>query len=1132
MDDYGDLAKQAEEVLVEERDSDHEQLCEILIDDHDSQQTDREELYEVLVEDSLEEFDEHRRTLEDRAEQTLGSVVSVDDQISQYYDHDEPVTLGDGIQVPVSEQIDQYYDTDEPVTVETDDESDGDADGDGRSLVGETSNKGDLRLSTSVDKFADAVVDAPTSTTDLHEELFAVDAPLQEKLLDAGEDLAEQADGDRGEFFKLFDEFTDEFFMDSVGGSFCTELIEGLDGGNRFRVKKLVSQLGNNTYLDVRTGLTDVYAGPFAVFRGSDITPMVVVRITADLFDTDAVSRETRENVVEYLTELARGCEVRIVASGLVQTRLLQEHREILPASVIESSIARLTETPLSDDRMSLATEALANINYTDSAWDVLHVICEGRHDTAWYRELRNDPRLNFGRTRLSQCLSLLEDYELIRREGPQNDKYAIATPAGTAALDALEAQIGKQADLDSFGESPDSDGSDDGVSRTPDSCSDPCTPAASREGSPTGDAAPPEPVGSAPHWRGAASAADSLTADGQAKRKHRKYSNGFAPVETLTPWEHNSVVTSSPAGGVGFDDVPIGGVNWEAFSEWSVDRLEDKRSPVYSYDEDRDELVAGGEFHTAFQYSITLARSLLSPLAFQQILTADRLDGEAGDLDALLDGNKAILRDKRCLAYLKDAYSGEEYHDALREGIEELEDLTRKIENGNYDEDQRKLRREIMQFAHGLIGTAVGIYDLLGVDVNRLVRLPGRFSSTMDADDRRELCHFLVRASTISSIMGAYTQSRVQFEPREKKREAIGDTPEVDKDDPTGTHIGQWSIAGYGVSEFQEDVEYAFENPEEFDLELQVDEENYADFTVDIPLEQSFHRDTVFQAVRRSLFDRSMRLTQHAVSVMQAFTGSIHDVSKALFYLGSENGRWVRVDDLKYALSNLPASRILPSTSGSTKSKIVHTLILSAFPLQQTELCERADVSEASFAGWGTSKSHRDDLEAFGVIRETAAGWVVTLSYKNLEDQDLDVEIDEQADALPWYAVLNDDGPAADRRAARDGRDPSLEGAVYEAMLVLESIEELDEIDHDPVAGVVSPEDLLDRADEPARYEPLIDFASALRERDRLKFGPPPDDKNTIKFRLGPRVATLGRPPDQSGLGAYDYPQAATADD
>ncbi|ELZ39330.1 hypothetical protein C471_08430 [Halorubrum saccharovorum DSM 1137] len=311
-------------------------------------------------------------------------------------------------------------------------------------------DSGSLRFASSTETIG-TVVREPMSASALHDALFGVDEPLQDALFAAAEELAADVDGDRVAFAERLDAIRDPNMDASVGGAFAEELIDGLAGGNRFRVRRLLAQLGSNTYLGVRTGFEDIYAGPMTLLRAADVTPTVVVTLSADLFDTDTVRRETRETLLEYVTELARGCDVRLVATGRVQTRLMQEHRELLPAGVIESAAARLREAAGVVDGDDVVADALATIDYTDSAWNVLRVICEGRSDSARYAALRSDSRLDFGRSRLSQCLSTLTEADLVFTEGPQNDKYAIATPAGTAALDALEDDIGLQSGLGDF---------------------------------------------------------------------------------------------------------------------------------------------------------------------------------------------------------------------------------------------------------------------------------------------------------------------------------------------------------------------------------------------------------------------------------------------------------------------------------------------------------------------------------------------------------------------------------------------------------------------------------------------------------------------------------------------------------
>jgi len=309
---------------------------------------------------------------------------------------------------------------------------------------------GSLRFASSTETIG-TVVREPMSASELHGALFGVDGPLQDALFTAAEEIAADVDGDRTAFRERLNALRDPDMDASVDGSFVTDLITGLSGGNRFRTRKLVAQMGGNTYLDIRTSFEDIYAGPLTVLRVADVTPTVVVSLSADLFDTDTVRREAREALLEYCTELARACDVRLVATGLVQTRLMQEHRELLPAGVIESAAARLREVAGVVDGDDVVAEALATIDTTDSAWNVLRVICEGRSDSARYAALRSDSRLDFGRSRLSQCLSTLVEADLVFTEGPQNDKYAIATPAGTAALDALASDIGLQTGLGDF---------------------------------------------------------------------------------------------------------------------------------------------------------------------------------------------------------------------------------------------------------------------------------------------------------------------------------------------------------------------------------------------------------------------------------------------------------------------------------------------------------------------------------------------------------------------------------------------------------------------------------------------------------------------------------------------------------
>jgi len=369
-----------------------------------------------------------------------------------------------------------------------------------------------------------------------------------------------------------------------------------------------------------------------------------------------------------------------------------------------------------------------------------------------------------------------------------------------------------------------------------------------------------------------------------------------------------------------------------------------------------------------------------------------------------------------------------------------------------------------------------------------------------------------LVRSTTIASKMGAYTQSRVQFEPNADKRQAIGEPPMVDAADPTGTHIGTWSIVGHDADTLQEPITEALEHPEQFGLEYQ-DDEYFAAFVVDIPIRTAFHREAITRTVKRSLQDRNMRVTRQAVSVMQAFCGSVHDV--ALFYLGSEDyERSVGVDDLKFGLSYLEPTRILPESPGSTQSRVVHALIASAVPLSQTELCDRAGVSQASFAGWGESTSHRDILEAFGIISKSPQGWVVCLSYS-------EADVDDNVDGLPWYAIVDETSGDRKQTAGRL-QEASLQGALYEAMLCLEPPAHFSDVDH-PVTGTLygrlTTEDLQQLVDHRPSWRALVCAIVAFRENDPVSIGIQSIDVEVLTLDSQTTNAVIGKSPDQMAL-------------
>jgi len=187
--------------------------------------------------------------------------------------------------------------------------------------------------------------------------------------------------------------------------------------------------------------------------------------------------------------------------------------------------------------------------------------------------------------------------------EGPQNDKYAIATPAGDGALDALASDIGLQTGLGDF--------ENEGVSETLQSKVDPCNDAQAREGGPRTRTNPQRHRRHRRRRPPGGRGADAT--DQPAESGGRSHSSGFAPVETplsgsiMPPWRRRRRA-------VWVWTMPLGGVNNAAFEEWTVTRQDDNRSPIYSYNDSRDELVVGADWHGPLQYTGVRRKGVIEP--------------------------------------------------------------------------------------------------------------------------------------------------------------------------------------------------------------------------------------------------------------------------------------------------------------------------------------------------------------------------------------------------------------------------------------------------------------------------------------------------------------------------------------
>jgi len=189
--------------------------------------------------------------------------------------------------------------------------------------------------------------------------------------------------------------------------------------------------------------------GRLAVLRASSVTPTVVVSLPNNLFDSDFKTK-TRQNPHRVrVCALGHGCDLKVVASPMVQQRFIWEtDRDLIPEGVAENTLARHT------NRLdtSQLTEAVSEADRTSSQPIQSGIFCSlfrfGTHRQARYgsgSDLLADQRVDYDRSAVSTFVSTLERNGLVDVHGPQNARYAVVTEAGLAALDTMRPIIGKQ---------------------------------------------------------------------------------------------------------------------------------------------------------------------------------------------------------------------------------------------------------------------------------------------------------------------------------------------------------------------------------------------------------------------------------------------------------------------------------------------------------------------------------------------------------------------------------------------------------------------------------------------------------------------------------------------------------------
>jgi len=386
----------------------------------------------------------------------------------------------------------------------------------------------------------------------------------------------------------------------------------------------------------------------------------------------------------------------------------------------------------------------------------------------------------------------------------------------------------------------------------------------------------------------------------------------------------------------------------------------EARRERRISYDADRDEVqvsvgVAGG-----LQYIVSTAVALASAPLLERALPDDRLEA--------IDEEHEWLRGARNIGYLsnEDLKSPDDIRQAFVDAGEELEDLTRDLFRGEYD-DRDRFRADIMRFAHGLAGSIVHLFDAAGVTVQRRLRL----ADGLGADKLREIAKTVGISSAIQSRYGSFAVYRQLYE-TDAGQPAL--SPTVDAVDPVGHVIGSTVITGPDVARLRDSLTSRLRQPG-------TPMEDTEEFVVRMAVRR-LGRDGFRAVLGRVLQHKNLHPTADTVDLLWGLAPCPAAVAEAAMRrLQRDEPRDVRVDEARQILRGVDPVALLPDLP-STVGAVVAALLDVDDHVSQRALADGAGVSTQSV------RNNREFLEALDVVDISADGWRLAVAHNSREER------------------------------------------------------------------------------------------------------------------------------------------------
>jgi hypothetical protein len=915
MDDYGVLAEHADEYLAR-----YDELGAVNAADYLDDQA-------LLFKDQAEEYLDNQELLyEDQAEAYLDRQQRA---FNQWVEHSVPTPATDGIDTdptPFSDQQDPHH-----------------PDGTGLTLT--TPETVDVRLT-----------DPPVAPTKLWKRVWQT-GDFADRLRDALDTL-------RGASYReAWATLTEAGGVTAPATADHPAYVEYILDALKHAptdeewaaIVRLTRQLGGTTAFG-QTEREDIINGPVALFAACDVVPTITIRLTHDFFGNH--QRNQRERFLRFLTDLSVGFNIRIECSGrILPKKLASHHAEELPDGCLTDAPQAYHVDPnrAPGSPGEVAEQALDAFGYDYAYYEVLDALAANPSNRRRFAALRDDPTFDVSANGMQKRVDRLRELNLVSVDQLNADAFVQLLPAGEELLVLREQERKAQARLDEY--STVSDAEQTGENAADSDVTDPpksshksvCSARAREGGEETTDAASLD------------RSATTSTDDDDAVPGSRSF--------WLPPAQQHAVVAAC-TGENGGPDI--------ALADEQAPTREQPRDCVVGYNEERKEVAMSIQPSPVAAYTMTrVCTGLLGPLLRNTILTADDLDGEDGEpLGKLLEAgvSTTALRNIHQLGCLPEqAATGDGYREELTEEYVEIIEDVPKIKSG--DEFDGDLARSVCQRAHGLAGTAMRIYELLGWSVTQEWTFPDR-SSVSRPERRRIYQKTLAKHIAVVSRYGGYPAHRILYEDDDEIRADSLGCPNVDDVDPTGKCFGNWVLRGPGIDRWASDLT-ALETAGE--LELQEAKQNYTPFLVELSIGQATRKHTVETVAERLCTMKDLTLTRSAAALLAAFTDSVFRTAEALSGLATARSfeRDISLDEVRFALSTLDPTVLLPhlDTDGddagrkNARSKIVHALLVAQEPLTTGDVAERAGVSNQSI------RNHRDALEAIGLVEIDARG-------------------------------------------------------------------------------------------------------------------------------------------------------------